>query len=128
MNIRDMMYMDHQNEELKNGNKSGKQWMFFASVAFMLIFGWMLLFGRFNDWNVYPMILGLVVSVYLLYMGLSAFLIGYIKKGRAGVWNQANIFVLRQLSSKIRTMQFTLGTLTVLFMVALIGGLLAPSC
>ncbi|WP_050640787.1 MULTISPECIES: FtsX-like permease family protein [Clostridia] len=121
MNIRDMMYMDHQNEELKNGNKSGKQWMFFASVAFMLIFGWMLLFGRFNDWNVYPMILGLVVSVYLLYMGLSAFLIGYIKKGRAGVWNQANIFVLRQLSSKIRTMQFTLGTLTVLFMVALIG-------
>lgn len=121
MNIRDMMYMEHQNEELKNGNKSGKQWMFFISVFFMIFFGWMLIFGHFNDWNVYPMIAGLVASVYLLYMGLSAFLTGYIKKGRAGVWKQANIFVLRQLSSKIRTMQFTLGTLTVLFMVALIG-------
>ena len=121
MNIRDMMYMEHQNEELKNGNNSGKQWMFFAAVAFMIFFGCMLIFGHFNDWNVYPMILGLVVSVYLLYMGLSAFLTGYIKKGRAGVWKHANIFVLRQLSSKIRTMQFTLGTLTILFMVALIG-------
>lgn len=121
MNIRDMMYMEHQNEELMNGNKSGKQWMFFISVFFMIFFGWMLIFGHFNDRNVYPMIAGLVASVYLLYMELSAFLTGYIKKGRAGVWKQANIFVLRQLSSKIRTMQFTLGTLTVLFMVALIG-------
>lgn len=63
----------------------------------------------------------LIIIWLVHYLGLSAFLTGYIKKGRAGVWKQANIFVLRQLSSKIRTMQFTLGTLTILFMVALIG-------
>ncbi len=67
------------------------------------------------------MIAALIVSVYFLYMGLSAFLISYIRKGRAGVYNGANIFLLRQLASKVKTMQFTLGTLTILFMVALVG-------
>ena len=121
MNIREMMYLDRQNEELKNGNKSGKQWMLFVSLFTILLFGWMLYFGHFNQWNVYPMIAALIVSVYFLYMGLSAFLISYIRKGRAGVYNGANIFLLRQLASKVKTMQFTLGTLTILFMVALVG-------
>lgn len=38
MNIRDMMYLDQQNEELNNGNKSSRQWMFFAAVLYMLFF------------------------------------------------------------------------------------------
>lgn len=121
MNIREMMYLDRQNEELKNGNRSGKQWMFFVSLFIILLFGWLLYFGHFNEWNVYPMIAALMASVYFLYMGLSAFLISYIRKGKAGVYTGANIFLLRQLASKVKTMQFTLGTLTILFMVALVG-------
>lgn len=121
MNIRDMMYLDQQNEELNNGNKSGRQWMFFAAVLYMLFFSWMMVSGRFTDGNIYFMIIGLIVSVYFLYMGLSAFLIGYIRSGKNGVLKGANIFVLRQLASKVKTMQFTLGTLTILFMVALLG-------
>lgn len=121
LNIREMMYLDRQNEELKNGNKSGKQWMFFVSLFIILLFGWMLYFGYFNEWNVYPMIAALIVSVYFLYIGLSAFLISYIRKGKAGVYSGANIFLLRQLASKVKTMQFTLGTLTILFMAALVG-------
>ena len=42
MNIREMMYLDRQNEELKNGNNTGKQWMFFASLILIVLFGWML--------------------------------------------------------------------------------------
>lgn len=121
LNIQRMMYLEQQSEELKNGNKSGKQWMFFASLAFIILFGWMLYGGHFNEWNVYLMIVGLVAAVYCLYVGLAAFLVGYIKRGSAGVQRGANVFLLRQFSSKVRTMQFTLGTLTVLFMVALCG-------
>ena len=51
MNIREMMYLDRQNEELKNGNNTGKQWMFFASLILIVLFGWMLYFGHFNQWN-----------------------------------------------------------------------------
>lgn len=121
MNIRDMMYLDRQNEELKNGNKTGKQWLFIVSVLYILFFGWMMVNGRMTSDNIYPMLALLIASVYLLYIGLSAFLVSYIHKGRAGVWKEANVFVLRQLSSKVKTMQFTLGTLTLLFMVALLG-------
>ena len=77
--------------------------------------------GHMNEHIVYPMTALLIASVYLLYVGLSAFLVSYIQKGHAGVWKEANVFVLRQISSKIKTMQFTLGTLTLLFMVALLG-------
>lgn len=121
LNIRDMMYQDQQNEELKKGNQSGRQWLFFVSILYMLFFGWVVSGGHANDWNIYLLLLSLILSVYLLYMGLTAFLIGYIKKEGGGVWKEANIFVLRQIASKIRTMQFTLGTLTLLFMVALLG-------
>ncbi len=121
MNIREMMYLDRQNEELKNGNNTGKQWMFFASLILIVLFGWMLYFGHFNQWNVYPMIGALIASVYFLYIGLSAFLISCIRKGKAVVYRGANIFLLRQLASKVKTMQFTLGTLTILFMAALVG-------
>ena len=33
MNIREMMYADRQNEMLKNGNRSRKQWMIFSQVS-----------------------------------------------------------------------------------------------
>lgn len=121
MNIRDMMYLEQQNEELKGGNKTGRQWLFIVSVLYILFFGWMMAGDHMTGHIIYPMIALLIASVYLLYVGLSAFLISYIQKGRAGVWKEANVFVLRQISSKIKTMQFTLGTLTLLFMVALLG-------
>ncbi|MCI6465591.1 MAG: ABC transporter permease [Faecalicatena sp.] len=121
MNIRDMMYLEQQNEELKNGNKTGRQWLFIVSLLFMIFFGWMMVGGHMTDTNIYPLIAMLIASVYLLYIGLSAYLVNYIHKGRPGVWKEANVFVLRQLSSKVRTMQFTLGTLTLLFMIALLG-------
>lgn len=121
MHIYDMMYLDKQNEQLKNGNSSGKKWMLFTSLAYMAVFGVMLYGELFNAINVWPVIIGLFAAIYLLYMGLAAFLVGYIRKGGKGVCQRANIFVLRQLSSKIKTMQFTLGTLTILFTVALVG-------
>ncbi|MDO4274768.1 MAG: ABC transporter permease [Eubacteriales bacterium] len=121
MTIQGMMNMERQNEEIKGGNKSGRQWMFWAALIFIGVFEWMMVTERFNEWNVYLMILGLVISVYFLYMGLAAFLVGHIRRKGKHVRKGGNVFVYRQLSAKIRTMQFTLGTLTVLFMVALVG-------
>lgn len=121
MHIHDMMYLDKQNEQLKNGNSSGKKWMLPASLAYMAVFGVMLYGELFNALNVWPMIIGLFAAIYLLYMGLAAFLVGYLRKGEKSVCKGANIFILRQLSSKIKTMQFTLGTLTILFSAALVG-------
>ena len=45
---------------------------------------------------------------------------GMQTKGGRKIYKSANVFLIRQFSSKIRTMQFTMGTLTVLFTVALL--------
>lgn len=121
MTIQGMMNMERQNEEIRTGNKSGRQWMFWAALGFIGVFLWMMATDRFTSGNIYFLIIGLVVSSYFFYMGLAAFLVGHIKKKGKDVQKGANIFVYRQLASKIRTMQFTLGTLTVLFAAALMG-------
>lgn len=121
MTIQGMMNMERQNEEIRTGNKSGRQWMFWAALIFIGIFLWMMATDRFTGGNIYFFIIGLAVSAYFFYMGLAAFMVGYIKRKGKNVQKGANIFVHRQLASKIRTMQFTLGTLTVLFAVALMG-------
>lgn len=121
MNIRDMLYLDKQNEQMKNSNKSGKKWMFFAAAAYIIMFLIVLYTGNITELSALPLAAGLFIAIYFLYMGLSAFLVGYIKKGGAAVYKNADVFVLRQLASKVKTMQFTLGTLTILFSVAIVG-------
>jgi len=121
MTIQGMMNMERQNEEIRTGNSSGRQWMFWAALIFVGVFLWMMATDRLTGGNIYFFIIGLVVSSYFFYMGLAAFLVGHIKRKGKDVQKEANIFVYRQLASKIRTMQFTLGTLTVLFSVALMG-------
>lgn len=121
MTIQGMMNMERQNEEIRTGNRSGRQWMFWAALIFVGVFLWMMATDRLTGENIYFLIIGLVLSSYFFYMGLAAFLVGHIKRKGNNVQRGANIFVYRQLASKIRTMQFTLGTLTVLFSVALMG-------
>jgi hypothetical protein len=59
--------------------------------------------------------------MYVFYTGLSAWIICYVKKKGNAVYRGQNLFLLRQFASKLKTMRFTMGTLTVLFMVAFLG-------
>ncbi|MFQ6809554.1 MAG: hypothetical protein ACLRTF_10945 [Blautia sp.] len=70
-------------------------------------------------------LVGLVLVIYLFYMGLSSWIVCYIRKRERKIYHGANLFLLRQFSSKIRSMQFTMGTLTSLFTLALLGSTVA---
>ncbi len=121
MDIRELVDAEHENEkEIRTGNgRTG--WMLFAAVFYMAVFAWMLYQGKFTEKNVYPMIAGLIAAVYLLYVGLASFLVLLIRHQGAFVCRGTNLFVLRQLAGKIRTMRLTMGTLTILFAAALVG-------
>lgn len=54
-------------------------------------------------------------------MGLSSWIVCYVRKKGSAVYRGENLFLLRQFSSKVKTMQFTMGTLTALFTVAMLG-------
>lgn len=121
MDIRELVDREHENEKEIRTGKGRAGWIFFAAAAYILAFGWMLYGGRITQDTVYPLILGLLAAVYLLYAGLASFLVRYIRHQGALVWRGTNLFVLRQLSGKVRTMRFTMGTLTILFAAALVG-------
>lgn len=82
-------------------------------------------------WTVFPNISSLeaatlflvllVVDIYLFYRGLSAWIICYIRKRKDGIYKGETLFLLQQFPSKLRAMQFTMGTLTALFTIALMG-------
>ncbi len=120
MNIQALMNAKRRNEEIREKHEHRKQLLFPLSVFFILLF-WKM-FGRLaSTQQVMCFLIGLVVTIYLFYLGLSAFIICYVRKGGAAVYKGQNLFLLRQFASKMRTMQFTMGTLTALFTLALLG-------
>ncbi len=126
MNIRDLMDAGNKNEEVKESHERIKQWLLPLSVFFLLLFdAWLFFGGRlFGGWNggtIIGFLTGLVLVIYLFYIGLSSFIICYVRRGGKRIYQGQNLFLLRQLSSKIKTMWFTMGTLTSLFTIAFLG-------
>lgn len=124
MNIQALMNVKRQNEEVREKYEGVKKLILPISVLFILLF-WAA-FGRLSDaLQIILFLIGLVFTIYLFYIGLSAWIICYVRKKGRGIYRGQNLFLLRQFASKVRTMQFTLGTLTSLFTLALMGASIA---
>lgn len=122
MNIYDLMNSQKQNEEVKEAHEEIKRWLLPVAIVFLLVFAAWLFFGK--DWNtgtILFFLIGLVLVIYLFYTGVASFIICYVRKQGNAVYRGENLFLLRQFSSKIKTMRFTMGTLTALFTLALMG-------
>lgn len=120
MTIRGLMDMRRKNQEIREKHETLKQILCPLSILFLLLF-WSL-FGALSDtMEAALFLIGLVVTIYLFYVGLSARIICSIRKGGNRIYRGQNLFLLRQFASKIRTTQFTMGTLTVLLTLALMG-------
>jgi len=122
MTIKGLMNMQNQNE-MGAGSKlksSFAKIFLYIAIAYIIAFNAGLITG-ISSGALGWLTVGLVVSIYLLYVGLSSFFLGFIEKKHKVIFKNANIFVLRQLSSKVKTMRFTMGTLTNLFTLALFG-------
>jgi len=121
MHIRDFIYMEKQNEQIINDNSTWKKGFVFIAVAYIIFFHILVFKSAMTITNVWGYVAGLAAAVYLLYAGLSSVFVNFIKKKHGGVYKGANLFIFRQLASKIKTMRFTMGTLTILFTAALLG-------
>ena len=122
MNIHDLMREDQKNEEMKEKHEALRKWLFPLSVGCILAFGVWILSGNIRSvGGAYIFLIGLFLSMYLFYSGLSAWIICYVKKKGRRIYRGQNLFLMRQFASKLKTMRFTMGTLTVLFTVAFLG-------
>lgn len=124
MNIHALMNAKRRNEEIKEKHERVKQVWLPLSVLFIFAF-WTVFKGISNVVQLVLFLTGLVLTIYLFYIGLSAFIICYIRDKRDGIYHGQNLFLLRQFAGKVRTMQFTMGTLTALFAIALLGASVA---
>ena len=126
MSIHRLMNAEKQNEKIQESHEAWKRILFPVSLLFMAVFGWWLLRGVIRDTGeIVGFLVGLVLVIYLFYMGLSSWIVCYIRKRGRKIYHGANLFLLRQFSSKIRSMQFTMGTLTSIFTFALLGSTVA---
>ncbi len=121
MNIHDLMYAEKKNEEIRNDSSRGKSILTTGSLLCIVIFNILVLTTSMTMTNVFLFTAGLIAAIYLLYIGLSSFFVSYLKRGGPRTEHNANTFILRQLASKIKTMRFTMGTLTILFTGALLA-------
>lgn len=121
MEIRDLLYLENANEESGKGNATRKKFVFFISVIYIVFFHIAVYtgFALTNGLTLY--IAGFIAAVYGLFYGLSGFFVRYIQQQSKTVNKGANLFILRQLSSKINTMRMTMGTLTILFIVTILS-------
>lgn len=126
MNIHDLMNSQKQNEEVKESHEQMKKWLLPLAVLFIVLFAVVLFTCK--NWNtamILGFIIGLVLTVYLFYTGLSAWIICYVRRKGKAIYQGDGLFLLRQFASKVKTMRFTMGTLTALFLLALLGSSIA---
>ena len=126
MNIRDLMENQRRNEEISEKHEKEKRLLLPFSVLILLLFG--LFLFCYKNWDagiLAAFLIGLVLSIYLFYTGIAAWISYYIRKKGNAVYQGDNLFLLRQFSSKIKTMSFSMGTLTSLFTLALMGSAVA---
>lgn len=120
MNIQALMNAKRQNEEIRERYQGARQILFPVSVLFILFLR-RIITGLDNAMKLALFLVCLVLVIYLFYMGLSAWIVCYIRRKGNAIYRGQNLFLLRQFAAKLRTMQFTLGTLTALFTIALMG-------
>ena len=113
LRIKDLMNADKVNEQVKVKNITRNVIMFIASI----IAGVMSLSGA----PVIVVIMCLIIFIYGFYIGISGIMVLLIEKSKRFKYKKMNVFVFRQLSSKINTMGFTMGTISVLFTLALLS-------
>lgn len=122
MNIHNLMSESQKNEEMKEAHEKQKRILLPVSVLFIIAFGVWILSGNVQSVGTASAFLaGLFITVYIFYTGLSAWIICYVEKKGKGIYRGQNLFLLRQFASKLKTMRFTMGTLTVLFMISFLG-------
>ena len=120
------MESQRQNEEIKETHEKAKRWFLPLSVLFLVVFGvFLFCFKAWDTGVVIAFLIGLVLTIYLFYTGIAAWIACYVRKKGAAIYCGDALFLLRQFSSKIRTLRFTMGTLTALFTLAILGSSVA---
>jgi putative ABC transport system permease protein len=127
LKIHDLLYLERKNEKRRKQSivTSCLFLCFFLAIGFYALFVFDKQFAGINVEpsmvKIFQSILMIIISIYGTTLTIPNILIYLVLKSKKIKYHQDNLFVVRLFSSKIKTMSFTLGTLTVLITLTLVA-------
>lgn len=125
--VYDLLYATKQNENTIIQKTKGSVFLFIISFVLFAI----ALFLNHQEFasetemkpkNVFFAAVLAIVGVYLFYMSISSFIVKRYLENKTRKYQKTNLFLYRNLTSKINTMSLTMGTIAMMFIIILIGG------
>ena len=125
--VYDLLYANKKNENNIIKKSKGNILIFIASI--ILIISALLItnkeFSNVSEMsakNILIAIIIVIIGIYLFYISLSSFIIKRYINNKNRKYKKNNMFLYRNLSSKINTMSITTATIALMFTIILIGG------
>ncbi len=125
--VYDLLYADKKNENNIIKNAKGNIILFVVSIV--LLVGAILInnneFSNSSNMegrNIFIAIIMLILGIYLFYISISSFIVKRYLNNKSRKYKKDNMFLYRNLTSKINTMSLSLGTIALMFTIILIGG------
>ena len=125
--VYDLLYASKKNENNIVKKSKGNIFIFILSII-LLISALLITYKQFADVNqmsakhIFIAIILLIIGIYLFYISLSSFIIKRFINNKKRKYKNNNMFLYRNLASKINTMSFTTATIALMFTIILIGG------
>ncbi len=125
--VHDLLYAEKQNENNHIKNSKGNVALFMISVILLLGGLWVLNLDYSNPVkmtgkNTMISIVLWIIGIYMFYLSISSFIVKRYLESKTRKYKKNNLFLYRNLTSKINTMSATLGTIAMLFAFIMIGG------
>lgn len=125
--VYNLLYADKKNENNVIKKSKGNIIVFIISLV-LLVLAYFITSKEFKDINhmkgnnITIAIIMLIVGIYLFYISISSFIAKRYLENKARKYRKSNMFLYRNLTSKINTMSITMGTIALMFTFILVGG------
>lgn len=130
--IYNLLYADKKNENNVIKKSKGNIIVFITSLV-LLALAYLINDKEFSNMsnmtgrNIFIALVMLIIGIYLFYISISSFIVKRYLQNKSRKYKKSNMFLYRNLTSKINTMSITMGTIALMFTIILIGGNVAVS-
>ena len=125
--VYNLLYADKKNENNVIKKAKGNMIVFMTSLILFVV-AYFITSKEFKDINhmkssnITIAIIMLIIGIYLFYISISSFIAKRYLEKKARKYKKSNMFLYRNLTSKINTMSITMGTIALMFTFILVGG------
>ena len=125
--VYNLLYADKKNENNVIKKSKGNIIVFITSLVLLLL-AYFINDREFSNMsnmtgrNIFIALVMLIIGIYLFYISISSFIVKRYLQNKSRKYKKSNMFLYRNLTSKINTMSITMGTIALMFTFILVGG------